>query len=134
MTKSEKTALLFLTITFIIGLAIRQYQNIQVKKSFSKENPVEIIIESSKINNIENIESDDKSVANTQDKQQVININTADISALSSLKGIGPSLGKRIIEYRNTHGAFANKEDIMLVKGIGEKLYQINTNAITIHD
>ncbi|EJW17302.1 helix-hairpin-helix domain-containing protein [Paenibacillus alvei] len=53
---------------------------------------------------------------------QLININTADISALMTLPGIGPSKAKAIVEYRDKKGAFRRIDDLMKVKGIGKKL------------
>ena len=49
----------------------------------------------------------------------LININTASAQELQTLKGIGPALAKRIIEYRQTHGAFSRPEDLINVRGIG---------------
>lgn len=53
---------------------------------------------------------------------QLININTADASALMTLPGIGPSKAKAIVEYRDKKGAFRRIDDLMKVKGIGKKL------------
>lgn len=51
-----------------------------------------------------------------------VNINTATVEELSRLKGIGEEKAKAIVAYRDEHGAFAKVEDIVLVKGIGEKI------------
>jgi len=48
-----------------------------------------------------------------------VNINTADESALTTIKGIGPATAAKIIEYRAAKGPFRKKEDIQNVKGIG---------------
>lgn len=53
---------------------------------------------------------------------QLININTADASSLTTLPGIGPSKAKAIVEYREKKGAFRRVDDLMKVKGIGKKL------------
>jgi len=52
-----------------------------------------------------------------------ININTADLSELSKLPGIGPAIAKRIRAYTDQNGPFKKKEDIVLVKGIGKIMY-----------
>ena len=49
-----------------------------------------------------------------------VNINTADEKALDTLPGIGPAMAKRIIEYRETEGAFQSIEDIKKIRGIGD--------------
>jgi len=51
-----------------------------------------------------------------------VNINTASAEELESLKGIGPSTAQKILEYRKEH-KFQSVEDLMNVKGIGEKLF-----------
>jgi competence ComEA-like helix-hairpin-helix protein len=48
-----------------------------------------------------------------------ININTADVSELSKLPGIGKSIAERIIQFRKENGPFKEIEDIMKVRGIG---------------
>ncbi len=52
-----------------------------------------------------------------------ININKADAEALTQLKKIGPTISARIVEYRVKNGPFKSPEDIMNVKGIGQKTY-----------
>lgn len=48
-----------------------------------------------------------------------ININTADVSGLTKLPGVGRSIAERIIQHRNENGPFKRIEDIMNVRGIG---------------
>jgi competence protein ComEA len=50
-----------------------------------------------------------------------VNLNTATVSQLVDLPGIGPALAARIVEHRQKNGAFKSVEDVMAVKGIGEK-------------
>ena len=51
-----------------------------------------------------------------------ININTATVSDLAKLPGIGESKAKSIVSYRKLK-PFQSKDELMLVKGIGEKLF-----------
>ena len=51
-----------------------------------------------------------------------VNLNTASAEELATLKGIGPSTAAKIIEYRQAH-KFNSIEDVMNVKGIGEKTF-----------
>lgn len=54
---------------------------------------------------------------------EMVNINTADVDGLKKLKGIGPAMAQRIIDYREANGSFQAPEDIMQVKGIGKSKY-----------
>lgn len=57
-------------------------------------------------------------------KEGKVNINTATVEELKTLKGIGEKKAEAIIEYRKKNGSFKNKEDLMKVRGIGKKLYE----------
>jgi len=48
------------------------------------------------------------------------------------LKRIGPKYAERIIEYREKNGPFKTPEDIMKVKGIGPKTFELNKDMITV--
>jgi len=50
-----------------------------------------------------------------------ININTATAQDLTAVPGIGPSKAEKIVSYRSEKGKFTAIEDLMGVKGIGEK-------------
>ena len=49
------------------------------------------------------------------------NINTASVEPLTTLPGVGPKLAARIVEYRQKSGTFRSTQELMNVKGIGEK-------------
>ncbi len=61
-----------------------------------------------------------------------ININTAPEEELVKLKRVGPVIAGRIVEYRETHGPFQRPEDIMKVKGIGQKTWEYNRDIIAV--
>jgi len=54
----------------------------------------------------------------------VVNVNSASAAELERLPGVGPALAARIVEHRTKNGAFQKAEDLMLVKGIGEKSFE----------
>lgn len=70
--------------------------------------------------------------AKSESKNEAVNINTASSEELEKLSGIGKAMAKRIIDYRETHGGFANKEEIMNVKGIGKKVFENIKNNICV--
>lgn len=55
----------------------------------------------------------------------VVNINTADTEALMLLPRVGPSVAGRIVEFREQNGQFKAVEDLMLVRGVGEKTFEL---------
>lgn len=52
-----------------------------------------------------------------------VNINTAGVEELTTLKGVGESRAKAIIAYREEHGSFQQPEEIMQITGIKEGIY-----------
>ena len=108
LTKQEKTILLFLTSTFVIGLGINTYKKTQ---------EIELDVQPYKMTARQ--EEFDRFIA----EERLVNINSLKIEELSRLPGVGAKLAERIIEYQRTHGPFKNKEELMQVKGIGQKKF-----------
>lgn len=73
--------------------------------------------------------SSDSKSSNSGD---LININTADQKELEKIKGVGPAIAGRIIEYRENNGAFKSIDDIKKVRGIGEKTFEKMKDQITV--
>ena len=63
-----------------------------------------------------------------------INLNTAESAQLELLPRVGPALAKRIIEFREKNGSFKSTEELMLVRGIGEKTYELMKPYLAISD
>ena len=61
--------------------------------------------------------------ASTSPAKPALNINTATVEQLETLPGIGRKTAERILEYRAKSGAFKRVEELMNVKGIGEKSF-----------
>jgi competence protein ComEA len=61
-----------------------------------------------------------------------VNINTATASQLEELPGIGKATADRIVEYRQKNGNFKKVEDLMNIRGIGEKSFLKLKPLITV--
>jgi len=62
----------------------------------------------------------------------VVNINTAAAADLQSLPGIGAKTAERIVEYREKNGPFKKIEELMNVRGVGEKNFLKLKNHISV--
>lgn len=62
-----------------------------------------------------------------------VNINTASVDELTTLKGIGQSRAESIVAYREEHGPFKKTEDIMNISGIKQASYDKIKDNITIY-
>jgi comEA protein len=67
-----------------------------------------------------------------EELKEAININTATKEQLEKLPGIGEAIAQNIIDYRNKYGTFKSIDEIIKVKGIGEKRFEIIKDFITV--
>ena len=78
-------------------------------------------------------DSSSTDMANPESFQnKVININFASLSELVQLPGIGNVIAQNIIDYRNKYGQFKSKEELINVKGIGEKKFEKIRDLISV--
>lgn len=62
--------------------------------------------------------------AGTQEQNNLVNINTADMTLLCTLPGIGENKARAIIDYRQKHGGFGSVDELMQVDGIKAGVYE----------
>lgn len=72
-------------------------------------------------------QSDQKTAAKSANRV-IVNINTASVAEIETLPGIGAKTAARIVEYRQKNGPFKKIEEVMNVRGVGEK------NFLTLKD
>jgi len=69
----------------------------------------------------------------TVSQKAAININTASAQELSEkLNGVGIKRAESIVQYRESNGDFTSVEQLMAVKGIGEKVLEKNKQSIVV--
>ena len=61
-----------------------------------------------------------------------VELNTASAPLLTRVSGIGASLAKRIVEWRNEHGAFKSRGDLKKVTGLGPKAFEQSAGFLRI--
>lgn len=69
---------------------------------------------------------------NSSNTHSKVNINTADVNELKTIKGIGDSKAENIIKYREENGAFKSIDEVKQVTGIGDKIFENMKDQITI--
>lgn len=62
-----------------------------------------------------------------------VELNTASAPLLSRVAGIGENLAKKIVEYRNEHGAFKSRKELMDVAGLGPRAFEQAAGFLKIH-
>jgi len=61
-----------------------------------------------------------------------ININTAGASDLQQVPGIGPSTAQKILDTRKSYGTFKSVDDLLAIKGIGQKKLEKMRKYLTV--
>lgn len=80
------------------------------------------------------LEPEEKEEVSSPDSGEtgLVDVNTAGQDELETLPGIGPKLAGRIIAYREEYGPFTSAEELLGVKGIGEKLLEKIRSRIVV--
>lgn len=71
-------------------------------------------------------------LAATSGAGALVNLNTADVSALDTLPGVGPVLAQRIVDWRTEHGKFTSVDELGEVSGIGDKALERLRSKVTV--
>ena len=137
-TRQERIVIYFLVVTLGVGAVLRLVRNQRIEKQltpnrfYEEEQQFIKITEQINSDSLQFVDKDnstpESSGVDTLTEGIVVvvnlvNLNTAGVNELSKLPGIGPAIAERIKDYRDRNGPFKNKSDIVLVKGIGNKIY-----------
>lgn len=148
--------LLFLLIIFygeLYYVDLRQFQSeskqVEVKGEVKKPGIYEVAIhasveeiltlaggctkegDTSNLNLTLDIENHGVIVVGKHQAPKLISINSASLEELDELKGVGPSIAQRIIDYRNQQ-PFKTLEELKNVKGIGDRMFEKIKGQITL--
>ncbi|MFH1245306.1 MAG: helix-hairpin-helix domain-containing protein [Candidatus Omnitrophota bacterium] len=121
LTRPEKIILIFLIFTFIMGLGVNFYKKTR--------NDIRLSVQPGRADILQ-----EKHEELVSEQKARININSLDIDELIALPGVGKQLADRIVRYHQEYGPFTNKEDLMRVKGMGEKKFEAIKDLIVVED
>ncbi len=79
---------------------------------------------SSEVLGVQNIAVTSGFTPSSKVDSKLVNINSADIEELCTLKGIGEAKATNIVAHRLAHGWFESVEDILEVSGIGQSTFE----------
>lgn len=112
LSRSEKLFLIVLSILLLVGSVILHTGHL---RSYHKSTTTEHLI---------NEEVTLKEMETLLREKRKVNINTATANELLSIPGVGETLALRIVGYRNTQGDFYDKDNLLKLKGIGNKKFE----------
>lgn len=127
LTKDADTSIINLAKKITDEMVIIIYTKEEVKNSNIVDTVIKVVEKECICPNIENdscLNTEIKDTITNKEESSLVNINTASIEELQTIKGIGENKAKSIIEYREKNGNFKNIEDIKNVEGIGDSLYE----------
>lgn len=73
-----------------------------------------------------------KWAASKSERNQIVELNGADSTLLTSLQGIGPAFARRILKYRQRLGGFVKSEQLLEVYGMDSARYQLIRNRVVV--
>lgn len=129
LTPDEKKVVVFFAVVLALGNGVLLYKRTHMSvapelKYLQADLPIQLSgLETPKPAVADSAGLRHSDAAETGREMLRVDLNLAGQKELERLPYIGPAMAKRIIDFRKTHGGFRKKEDLMRVRGIGEKTY-----------
>jgi competence ComEA-like helix-hairpin-helix protein len=128
-THSEIVVILFLSLTFCAGNAVKLYRETwgsspTVPQFDYSDADSEFVARSRSLLASPPLSSRPSTGAKPRLPSMGIDLNSASVDQLMLLPGIGRSTAEKIVAYRSEHGPFSDPRKLMNVKGIGSKKFE----------
>jgi competence protein ComEA len=140
-TQNEAKVVLFLSTTFLIGLAVQWLRPGAAGTDSGTPYDYrladsEFIARSRSLDSLP-VEQAQRAGASLREPKKLpprssIDLNSATEQELMRLPGIGPQVAARIVQHRDEHGAFASVDDLLDVRGIGPKKLEAVRPFVTV--
>ena len=141
LTRQERLVIQFLALFFLIGSGIHLF-----RENVLKDDSIKFLNEEVEARefrdrakqidsvyfSVEKVAKEDKPISDEITAVLSINLNSASAEDLMRLPKIGKVTAQRIIDYRNKHGRFSSIDELLNVKGIGEKTFARIKGEVTI--
>lgn len=141
LTRQERLVIQFLALFFLIGSGIHIF-----RENILKDDSIKFLNEDVEARefrdrakqidsvyfSVEKVAKEDKPISDEITAVLSINLNSASAEDLMRLPKIGKVTAQRIIDYRNKHGRFSSIDELLNVKGIGEKTFARIKGEVTI--
>ncbi|MBL7033526.1 MAG: ComEA family DNA-binding protein [Candidatus Delongbacteria bacterium] len=123
-TPQEKRVLLFILATFLLGSGLRLISHYRLQSHMSQLDSLDrVFLERAK--RLPQVSDDtpvsDESAATGVSGTAPLDINRASATELETLPGVGPVLAQRIVDWRQQQGPFLQEDDLLQVRGIGQR-------------
>ncbi len=141
LTRQERLVIQFLALFFLIGSGIHLFRENVLKDDSIKFLGEEVEARefrdrAKQIDSVyfsaEKIAKEEKPISGVITVAQTINLNSASAEDFMRLPKIGKVMAQRIIDYRDKHGRFSSINELLNVKGIGEKIFERIKGEVTI--
>ena len=141
LTRQERLVIQFLALFFLIGSGIHIF-----RENILKDDSIKFLNEDVEARefrdrakqidsvyfSVEKVAKEDKPISDEITAVLSINLNSASAEDLMRLPKIGKVTAQRIIDYRNKHGRFSSIDELLNIKGIGEKTFERIKGDVTI--
>ena len=139
-TNNEVKVVLFLSVTFLVGLAIKLTRAPGAPDALPRYDYTRLdsmfIAQSRAADSLSSRPAEQKVAAAREPKKPPaagsINVNRATSQELQRLPGVGAAFADRIVLYRKEHGRFASVEDLLNVNGFGQKRLELIRRYVTV--
>ena len=138
-TKENQLVIIFIIFTVIIGSGVALVRYVRPGLFMGKpdyiagSDSVKHKALPVKITEKSRLVDEEQIVVPSSSDSDLIDINSATVGELQQLPQIGPVMAKRIVEYRKRHHRFVCIEQIMEVRGIGEKTFEKLKDKVVVY-